>query len=110
MNIGNGLKIATVAQVMEKLKLNEYKCALTGWTLEPDNFALDHVQALADGGSDLIDNLECVHPLGNRAKGTMGKAQFVDMCIAVANHASSSLKKSTVGAPLDSVPLERDLA
>lgn len=37
-----------------------------------------------DGGSDDIENLQAVHPLVNRAKGTMGNVQFIEMCIAVA--------------------------
>jgi hypothetical protein len=43
-----------------------------------------------DGGTDAPDNLQCVHPLANRAKGTMGNQQFIDMCIAVASHAAHS--------------------
>lgn len=78
------MKIATTEEVYAKLRSNQFKCALTGWQLTPEKFVIDHIQALADGGSNTIDNLECVHPLVNRAKGTMGKAQFVQMCVAVA--------------------------
>jgi len=78
---------ATVAQIKQKLIDNQYKCALTGWSLSPSNFSIDHIISMADGGDDSIENLECVHPLANIAKGTMGKQQFVAMCVAVANHA-----------------------
>jgi hypothetical protein len=57
---------------------------LTGWILTPKGFEIDHIISMNDGGSDCIDNLQCVHPLVNRAKGTMGNQQFIDMCIAVA--------------------------
>jgi 5-methylcytosine-specific restriction endonuclease McrA len=78
------MDIASADQIYAKLEANRFKCALTGWDLTPENFAIDHIQSLADGGSNAIDNLECVHPLANTAKGTMGKAQFVEMCMAVA--------------------------
>lgn len=43
--------------------------------------------SMNDGGTDDASNLQCVHPLANRAKGTMGNAQFIEMCKAVADYA-----------------------
>ena len=77
---------ATVKQVTEKLEGQDYKCALTGWELQPDSFALDHIVPMSQGGDDSIENLDCVHAIANQAKGTMGKQEFIAMCIAVARH------------------------
>jgi len=62
------------------------RCALTGWEITESCFELDHIVSIQDGGTDEVDNLQAVHPLVNRAKGTMGNQQFIDMCAAVAAH------------------------
>ena len=61
---------------------------MSGWQISPQCFELDHVVSMNDGGTDDIANLQAVHPLVNRAKGTMGNQQFIDMCKAVANFTS----------------------
>lgn len=43
--------------------------------------------SLNDGGKHEVENLQCVHPLVNKAKGTMGNDQFIAMCKAVAEQA-----------------------
>ena len=82
-------EMATTKEVYSKLQKSEFRCALTGWELQPDNFALDHIVPMSSGGGDDIDNLDCVHPVANRAKGTMSKEDFIEMCIAVATHQAS---------------------
>lgn len=72
--------------IYTKLKESQYRCALTGWKLDVDNWELDHIQAMQDGGNDEVDNLQCVHPLVNQAKGSMGNVQFIDMCRQVADY------------------------
>ena len=76
----------TVKKIYEKLKENQFKCALSGIELSPDNFCIDHVKSLADGGTNHVNNLQCVHPVINRMKGTMSNEQFVDMCKKVAEN------------------------
>lgn len=51
--------------------------------IDPEAFELDHVIAMDDGGTDDPSNLQAVHPLINRMKGTLGSAQFVELCRAV---------------------------
>lgn len=75
---------SNVEAVYAKLRKNKFKCALSGIELTPDNFCIDHIQSMADGGTNDIANLQCVHPLVNRMKGTMSNEQFVDMCRRVA--------------------------
>ena len=76
---------------MEKLEASDFRCALTGWSLSPKQFELDHIVSMNEGGTDDVNNLQGVHPLVNRAKGTMGNQQFIDMCIAVAGRHASTL-------------------
>lgn len=77
-------EIASVQEVMEMIRRQEFRCALTGWKLTRDEFALDHIVPMVDGGGDNIENLQAVHPLANTAKGTMPNSQFVEMCEAIA--------------------------
>ena len=79
-------KRSRVAQLCAKIRENGFKCALSGWEISPNSFELDHILSMNDGGTDDISNLQAVHPLVNRAKGTMGNSQFIEMCVAVANH------------------------
>lgn len=72
-----------------------HRCALSGWEISPQCFELDHIVSMNDGGADDIDNLQAVHPLVNRAKGTMGNDQFVAMCIAVANYVQHGDQRAT---------------
>lgn len=76
-----------VAKIYKKLEEAGFKCDLTGWEISPECFELDHIVSINDGGTDDCDNLQCVHPLVNKAKGTMGNQQFIDMCKAIAAHA-----------------------
>ena len=70
-----------------KLEQSQFRCALTGWKITPDEFEIDHIVPMVDGGTNKASNLQCVHPLVNRAKGTMSNTQFIEMCKAVAEQA-----------------------
>ena len=52
----------------------------------PDTATVDHVQPLARGGTNTIDNIQIVHGDVNRAKGVMSQAEFLTLCAAVTNH------------------------
>jgi hypothetical protein len=83
---GNAGKRNNVEAIYKKLKDNHFKCALSGIDLAPDDFCLDHIQPFADGGTNHVSNLQCVHPLINKMKGTMSSQQFIELCKAVARH------------------------
>ena len=91
-----------VAKVVQKIKDNGHKCALSGWEISPQCFELDHIVSMNDGGTDDVENLQAVHPLVNRAKGTMGNQQFIDMCRAVALH-TSGVSDDVTSDELDAV-------
>ena len=77
------VKKTKVAMVREMIESQEYKCALTGWELTPDNFSLDHILPVASGGTDDIGNLQAVRSDANAAKGQMTNDDFIAMCRAV---------------------------
>ncbi len=76
----------TAISLYKLIESQGFKCALTGWDLEPATASLDHIQPLSKGGSHLIDNAQVVHSLVNTAKGTLSTEEFVAICLAVATH------------------------
>lgn len=63
-----------------------HRCALTGELLTPDNAEVDHIQPIAGGGTNTMENVQIVVASVNRAKGTMAQEEFVGMCQRVARH------------------------
>ena len=88
-----------VNAILAKLKASGFKCALSGWPISPDLFELDHIQSIQDGGTDDVENLQCVHPLVNKAKGTMSNNQFIEMCRGVSETHPEKTEGSS--APID---------
>lgn len=61
-----------------------YKCALTGVELEPASASADHINPVAKGGQNEIDNIQILHHKVNTAKGTLSNSEFIEMCVEVA--------------------------
>lgn len=59
------------------------RCALTGRRLSRDNAHLDHIVALARGGSDAKSNLRWVCTEANLAKRDLSDAEFSALCADV---------------------------
>ena len=74
----------TTNRLMALIEKQEYRCALSGVKLTPDQAALDHKVPVSSGGSDELDNLHWVSNEINRAKGTMDNEAFIAMCKRVA--------------------------
>ena len=91
-----------VSAILCKIKVNGFRCALSGWAISPQCFEIDHIVSMNDGGTDDPANLQAVHPLVNRAKGTMGNQQFIDMCKAVASHANG-VRRLVADADIETV-------
>lgn len=70
----------TAADLMKKIRNQNFKCALSGIKLTPENAQLDHIEPLSEGGTNAIDNLQWLDARVNKAKGTMSQDEFVDMC------------------------------
>jgi hypothetical protein len=84
---GKGCQSATPSQLMETLKRQKFRCALSGVKLSPETAQLDHIEPLSDGGSNDASNLQWLDARVNKAKNTMSQAEFVRMCVEVAIHA-----------------------
>jgi len=78
----------TSSSVLELVKRQGFRCALTGLPLTPATASLDHVQPLSQGGMHEIENCQVVRSDINRAKGTMNNEQFIAMCRAVVSRAN----------------------
>jgi len=62
------------------------RCALTGVSIEPPNMELDHIVALAIGGSNTLDNMQWVLPVINSMKHTLMTDEFVSLCAVILKH------------------------
>lgn len=76
----------STTQIKELLYEQDYKCALTGVTLEPRVAALDHKEARTKGGSDEKENLHIVHETINRMKHTLSVSEFIYWCRLVVEY------------------------
>lgn len=74
--------------VLNLLRTQGYRCALSGRPLTPDNCALDHILAMSRGGANLIENAQVLHRDVNRAKGTLTNQEFVQLCREVVEWAN----------------------
>jgi hypothetical protein len=72
--------------VLRLLEAQGYRCALTGWPLDPETASLDHIFAICRGGEHRIENTQVVHRTVNRAKGTLTNDEFISMCAQVVRH------------------------
>lgn len=77
-------KKVTPAKLLRMIELQEFRCALSGVQLTPSDSSLDHKTPLSKGGSHTICNVEFVHPVINRMKGTLTREEFVSWCRKVA--------------------------
>jgi len=75
-------------RLYERLVANGFRCELTGIELKPDTMTFDHVIPVSMGGSDDISNIQIVHKIANRMKGTMSVDEFVMWCRMVVDTAS----------------------
>lgn len=76
----------TAARLLDILKEQDYRCALSGRKLEPDKAALDHKLPRSSGGEHSMENVWFLHRDVNRAKGTQTVEEFVRMCRQVCQY------------------------
>ncbi len=77
-------KKVTAGSLEVLVKDQEYRCALSGIKLTPDNAALDHIVPLSEGGQHTISNCQWLLPEINAMKGTMEQGAFVRLCKTIA--------------------------
>ncbi len=85
-NVGRPTGKINVKNVLQLLDFQNYRCALTGRSLTPDEASLDHVVPVRDGGEHVIENTQVLHRDVNRAKSILSNQQFLDLCCEVAKH------------------------
>ena len=76
----------SVKNVMQLLECQDYRCALTGRRLTPEEASLDHIIPVRDGGPHLIENTQVLHRDVNRAKSILSNEDFIAMCREVVAH------------------------
>ena len=72
--------------MMEKFKAQGFRCFFSGQTLQREQASLDHVVPIVKGGKHEEENIELVHTIINRMKGSMTAEEFVEWCVKVAVH------------------------
>lgn len=82
---------------MRLLERQEFKCALTGRKLTPEDCSLDHIVPVSQGGNHTLDNVQLVCVEANMAKGTLSMQRFISLCRDVLRH-----QGDTADTPLQS--------
>ncbi len=77
---------AKSSDLMDLIKSQDFKCALTGVELTPDTASLDHRLPRKHGGSDAVGNLQWILDDVNRMKGSLTQQEFIRLCGLVWNH------------------------
>jgi CRISPR/Cas system Type II protein with McrA/HNH and RuvC-like nuclease domain len=77
---------ATRRQLLQLIRSQDYKCALSGVALEPNDAELDHKIPVAKGGDHSIGNLQVLHKVVNRMKSQMTSEELVRWCRLIASH------------------------
>jgi len=74
----------TAEALYRKLQRQQFRCALSGVLMEPDDASLDHIVPLSKGGEHNMDNVQVVHKDVNRMKGQMSQEEMVNWCRKIA--------------------------
>ncbi len=70
----------TSRALLQILKRQDRRCALTGRELTPETARIDHVQPLKHKGPHHIDNIQLLNNQVNDAKHTLTQAEFIQIC------------------------------
>jgi 5-methylcytosine-specific restriction endonuclease McrA len=71
-------------QILDLIKRQDYKCALSGRALTPETASIDHIVPLSRGGAHSLENIWIVDVTMNAMKGTLLVEEFVAACKDVA--------------------------
>ena len=70
----------TAKRLLELLKRQDYRCALSGVELTPETASADHIVPVQRGGTHSLENIQIVDHKANVAKSTMTMEEFVALC------------------------------
>jgi 5-methylcytosine-specific restriction endonuclease McrA len=93
-------KAITASQILNIIKNQEYRCALSGRQLKPETSSVDHIVPLAKGGTHDITNIWVVDHKINVAKGTMPVDEFVMMCRDVVKYQDKHGNRTLLSADM----------
>lgn len=89
------------------IKRQAYRCAISGVRLEPEIAEADHTIPITSGGANVIENIEIVHRVINRMKGTLSRDEFIYWCRLVTKHHDEENNSTTEG--LDATEVEANV-
>jgi hypothetical protein len=84
-NMANRMGKIKRQDLLDCLKQQNYRCALSGWELTPDTAQIDHKDPVSKGGKTEISNLQWLHEKINRMKGAMTMDEFLKVCRLIAS-------------------------
>lgn len=70
----------SVPGLLALLDGQQYRCALSGRKLAPENTSLDHILPVSRGGGHTLKNAQALANEVNRAKHTLTNAEFIQLC------------------------------
>lgn len=76
----------TIQGILAALERQQFRCALTGRLLTPDDAVLDHILPISRGGQHTPENVQILHRDVNRAKSTLTNDEFVGLCREILAH------------------------
>ena len=86
----------TVKDLLRLIRLQGFRCAISGVPITPRTAALDHKIPCARGGKHELSNLHWVSKSVNKAKSTMTVEEFAEMCNSVSQHLSTDVATTVV--------------
>jgi 5-methylcytosine-specific restriction endonuclease McrA len=79
-----------VRNVLRLIQNQDYRCALTGRRLAPEDAALDHIVPVSRGGEHVMENVQVLQKQVNRVKHTLTNEEFIALCREVVAHADGA--------------------
>lgn len=70
----------TIKDLRDMLVKQDYRCALSGRLLTPQNCSLDHIIPLSKGGMHTPDNAQLVCCEINKVKANLTDEEFIELC------------------------------
>ena len=64
----------------------QYRCALTGWELTPQNTRISHIVPLREGGKHEKSNVQLIHEVVATLAREQSKEKLYQICCSVVEH------------------------
>ena len=80
----------TAKRIRQLIEDQQYRCAMTGIELSPDDANLDHIVPISAGGEHVMGNVQVVHRVINQMKSTLPKDDFINWCRKIVLHAEQN--------------------